>query len=156
MTSKKVFSQPRSEGRKHYMFPKGTTWVAPWYKILLAKTFGKKIHYFSVEGEIKGYFWRDCFYMTELVAPKKTTITGYAVTKCFLEEAKELSLVTVYKEEEPCSHPGCLSHITHPCEGCGRVAGKGIISLPTYLVEDWKRQNQMKWNIEPKSENKLV
>ena len=22
---------------------------------------------------------------------------------------------------EECSHPGCLSHITHPCEGCGRM-----------------------------------
>ena len=25
---------------------------------------------------------------------------------------------------EPCGHPGCLSHITHPCEGCGRIAGR--------------------------------
>lgn len=25
---------------------------------------------------------------------------------------------------EPCDHPGCLSHVTHPCEGCGRIAGK--------------------------------
>jgi len=24
---------------------------------------------------------------------------------------------------EPCSHPGCLSHVSHPCEGCGRVGG---------------------------------
>ena len=24
----------------------------------------------------------------------------------------------------PCSHPGCLNHVTHPCEGCGRVAGR--------------------------------
>jgi hypothetical protein len=23
----------------------------------------------------------------------------------------------------PCSHPGCYSHITHPCEGCGRIQG---------------------------------
>ena len=23
----------------------------------------------------------------------------------------------------PCSHPGCLNHVTHPCEGCGRIAG---------------------------------
>jgi ribosomal protein S14 len=22
-----------------------------------------------------------------------------------------------------CSHPGCLKHITHPCEVCGRVGG---------------------------------
>lgn len=31
------------------------------------------------------------------------------------------------RKGEPCSHPGCLSHTTHPCEGCGRVAG-GYIS----------------------------
>jgi hypothetical protein len=24
---------------------------------------------------------------------------------------------------EPCNHPGCLHHITHPCEGCGRITG---------------------------------
>ena len=24
---------------------------------------------------------------------------------------------------EPCGHRGCLSHVTHPCEGCGRIAG---------------------------------
>lgn len=23
----------------------------------------------------------------------------------------------------PCAHPGCLHHVSHPCEGCGRVAG---------------------------------
>src|ERR1019366_5691030 len=25
-----------------------------------------------------------------------------------------------YRDGEPCKHKGCLSHITHPCEGCGR------------------------------------
>ena len=23
----------------------------------------------------------------------------------------------------PCGHAGCLNHTTHPCEGCGRIAG---------------------------------
>ena len=27
----------------------------------------------------------------------------------------------------PCDHPGCLSHITHPCEVCGRIGGKGAL-----------------------------
>ena len=27
------------------------------------------------------------------------------------------------RDGEPCSHPGCLKHLTHPCEGCGRVGG---------------------------------
>jgi len=30
------------------------------------------------------------------------------------------------KDGEPCDHPGCLSHVSHPCEGCGRVAGKKV------------------------------
>ena len=30
----------------------------------------------------------------------------------------------IFDEGEPCGHPGCLSHITHPCEGCSRVGGK--------------------------------
>lgn len=29
----------------------------------------------------------------------------------------------------PCGHPGCLSHISHPCEGCGRVGGRS--------TDDW-------------------
>lgn len=28
------------------------------------------------------------------------------------------------KPDQPCSHPGCLHHRTHPCEGCGRTAGR--------------------------------
>ena len=31
---------------------------------------------------------------------------------------------TPLRDGEPCSHPGCLSHLTHPCEGCGRVDGR--------------------------------
>lgn len=35
----------------------------------------------------------------------------------------------------PCSHPGCLSHRTHPCEGCGRVGGGlGDKSLAEYMA----------------------
>lgn len=26
------------------------------------------------------------------------------------------------KPGEPCDHPGCCNHITHSCEGCGRIA----------------------------------
>jgi len=27
------------------------------------------------------------------------------------------------RDGEPCSHRGCLNHISHPCEGCGRIRG---------------------------------
>jgi hypothetical protein len=30
------------------------------------------------------------------------------------------------RDGEPCTHPGCLRHLTHPCEGCGRVGGRSV------------------------------
>ena len=35
-----------------------------------------------------------------------------------LSHAKKLELV--HNKGGPCAHPGCMSHVTHPCEGCGR------------------------------------
>jgi len=39
----------------------------------------------------------------------------------------EFEVYNIYHKEEvrveersPCSHPGCRSHVTHPCEGCGQ------------------------------------
>jgi hypothetical protein len=31
-----------------------------------------------------------------------------------------------YKNGQPCPHPGCLNHSTHPCEICGRINGKYV------------------------------
>lgn len=28
---------------------------------------------------------------------------------------------------QPCAHPGCASHRSHSCEGCGRVGARGIV-----------------------------
>ncbi len=32
-----------------------------------------------------------------------------------------------YFSGQPCNHNGCLSHVTHPCEGCGRKQGIGNV-----------------------------
>lgn len=32
-----------------------------------------------------------------------------------------------YDNGQPCKHKGCLSHVSHPCEGCGRISGNGIV-----------------------------
>ncbi len=37
---------------------------------------------------------------------------------------------------EPCDHPGCLSHISHPCEGCGRVGGRWPEDIPKARKSD--------------------
>ncbi len=34
--------------------------------------------------------------------------------------------IPVIKDGEPCAHPGCLHHVSHPCEGCGRIAGRSF------------------------------
>ena len=34
----------------------------------------------------------------------------------------------VILDGDSCGHPGCLNHATHPCEGCGRIAGRGEVS----------------------------
>ena len=36
----------------------------------------------------------------------------------------ELQRTPRYRDGEPCGHRGCLSHRSHPCEGCGRVRGQ--------------------------------
>jgi hypothetical protein len=35
--------------------------------------------------------------------------------------------IRLLKDGEPCDHPGCQNHISHPCEKCGRIAAKGDI-----------------------------
>jgi len=40
------------------------------------------------------------------------------------DEEHWLYLGSRLRDGEPCSLPGCLSHLTHPCEGCGRVGGR--------------------------------
>lgn len=40
---------------------------------------------------------------------------------------------------ELCDHPGCLNHKTHPCEKCGRTAGK-LLTVETIMTE-WLKEN---------------
>ncbi len=30
------------------------------------------------------------------------------------------------KDGVPCEHKGCLNHVRHPCEGCGRKSGRNM------------------------------
>ena len=50
------------------------------------------------------------------------------------------------KDGDPCDHLGCLAHASHPCEGCGRIAGKidpaarWLIERRIYLVGETMRR----------------
>jgi hypothetical protein len=32
------------------------------------------------------------------------------------------------KDGVPCEHPGCANHVTHPCEGCGRIGASSKLT----------------------------
>ena len=42
-------------------------------------------------------------------------------------ESQKQNIVPHYeaKQGQPCSHPGCANHVSHPCEECGRIAIMG-------------------------------
>ena len=46
-----------------------------------------------------------------------------------LENSPTSDKAKLLKPGEPCKHVGCLKHILHPCEGCGRIAGRGYAWL---------------------------
>lgn len=40
-----------------------------------------------------------------------------------------------WKDGEPCGYPGCLNHVSHPCEGCGRIGGKSLWEMPNNIKQ---------------------
>lgn len=46
----------------------------------------------------------------------------------------------IIKNGEPCEHPGCLNHRTHPCENCGRIngipVGRGVNHSYVLIVKE--------------------
>ena len=43
--------------------------------------------------------------------------------------------IASYKNKQPCKHLGCFSHVSHPCEGCGRFWGVIPIEITDIRVE---------------------
>jgi|GEM_PF-2436455 len=41
---------------------------------------------------------------------------------------------------EPCDHSGCRAHVSHPCEGCGRIACRTVyVPNTVYHKTQWLR-----------------
>lgn len=52
----------------------------------------------------------------------------YVTDEKFFRVVKNTSVVLrVIQDGEPCPHTGCVRHITHPCEVCGRTGGVGRV-----------------------------
>ena len=47
----------------------------------------------------------------------------------------------------PCPHHGCLNHVSHPCEGCGRIAGINprVMMLDAERVRELADKQVDKW-----------
>lgn len=43
-----------------------------------------------------------------------------------------------------CSHPGCLSHVSHPCEGCGRIQGMDIATMAVIDYVNWRNERSLR------------
>lgn len=57
----------------------------------------------------------------------KSKCSGSPFCECIHCERAVHGLKPVVLSGKPCGEPGCLQHVTHPCEGCGRIAGKGDV-----------------------------
>lgn len=58
-------------------------------------------------------------------------ILGHLPSNAFSQNFTHLDqnnyLEILYNDGEPCDHPGCRAHLTHPCEKCGRIGARGKI-----------------------------
>ena len=50
-----------------------------------------------------------------------------------MEHLTDVSIV--YADGVPCGHAGCRHHLSHPCEGCGRVGARGIVLESAATIE---------------------
>lgn len=57
----------------------------------------------------------------QLAKPKMLTLADIAA---LVKTPKIASGAADLRDGVACGHPGCLSHISHPCEGCGRIGGR--------------------------------
>lgn len=58
------------------------------------------------------------------------------------------------RDGEPCGHPGCLSHVSHPCESCGRIGGKA--NNDRIIVEEIITRDGKRFLVSLKTDNEFV
>ena len=58
---------------------------------------------------------------------KNKKIDGSKHIFVIIDEFSKLDADIKYWDGEPCNHPGCRNHISHPCEVCGRIGARGFI-----------------------------
>lgn len=51
-------------------------------------------------------------------------------------------------ETRPCDHPGCRSHVTHPCEKCGTQRGVEMTPADLAALDECMAVEAMEWTID--------
>jgi protein gp37 len=59
----------------------------------------------------------------EYLQERVGTLLRIPAAKRFISFEPLLGPIDFKERKPPCEHPGCYHHVTHPCEGCGRVGG---------------------------------
>lgn len=73
--------------------------------------------------------------LTPLLARRGERSEGIEEEKNRISISSDMEIL--FFHQKACTHPGCLAHISHPCEGCGRITGKGnvYVSKVSYASE---------------------
>jgi len=84
------------------------------------------------ETDSQWYFWDEVWadrygpYTTEEECRKSLASYCVYLNRCHYPVA----------DGQPCNHPGCASHVTHPCEGCNRKGARGSYDPNPVLILD--------------------
>ena len=66
-------------------------------------------------------------FVGEAIVTKRTEVSEIAEEWAKPTKLQSTSLpgqMMEHKDGMPCEHKGCLNHVSHPCEVCGRIAGE--------------------------------
>ena len=86
----------------------------------------------------------DCF---DNCTEKECYQCGYDVFP--IKDCIKSKKIKQLKDGESCGHTGCLNHISHPCEYCGRIAGmNNLVKVDLDGLNCQKsRERQSRWDI---------
>ena len=75
--------------------------------------------------------------------PKTNKIRGMAKNLIMLDVDADFGAA----RHAPCSHPGCRSHVSHPCEVCGRQWADRKPPLSTTDINDIRDLRRRNWTM---------
>ena len=75
---------------------------------------------------LAGGDWNVVLKIIEEELPDAIIVVHHNIPIMKIESVCDDMKIDIWRDGEQCSHKGCRSHISHPCEGCGRFGANGI------------------------------